>query len=83
MTGPATTPLRLAPTTAAVPATTTQLYRFGRQPRVGATYPFSERQYARRLILRCRVEQARWRRLGHQPDSSASARANPEAAPRP
>ena len=29
-----------------------QPYRFGWRPRVGATCPFSERQYARLLVLR-------------------------------
>jgi hypothetical protein len=33
-----------------------QPYRFGRRPNVGAPYPFSERQYARLLILRGRVQ---------------------------
>jgi hypothetical protein len=31
-----------------------QPYRFGRRPRCGATFPFSEREYARLLILRSR-----------------------------
>ncbi len=30
-------------------------YRFGRQPRANASYPFSTRQYARLLILRGRL----------------------------
>jgi hypothetical protein len=31
-------------------------YRFGRRPNVRAPYPFTERQYARLLILRSRVQ---------------------------
>jgi hypothetical protein len=34
-------------------------YRFGCRPRVGATFPFSERQYARLLILRGRYQTQR------------------------
>jgi hypothetical protein len=30
-------------------------YRFGRRPNVSAPYPFTERQFARLLILRGRV----------------------------
>jgi hypothetical protein len=33
-----------------------QPYRFGWRPRVNATYPFSERQYARLLVLRSRYQ---------------------------
>ena len=33
-----------------------QPYRFGRRPNVRAPYPFTERQYARLLILRGRVQ---------------------------
>lgn len=33
-----------------------QPYRFGRRPTVTAPYPFSERQYARLLILRSRLQ---------------------------
>ena len=33
-----------------------QPYRFGGRPRVGATFPFSERQYARLLVLRSRYQ---------------------------
>ncbi|HEX8969188.1 MAG TPA: hypothetical protein VF937_14995 [Chloroflexota bacterium] len=32
-----------------------QPYRFGRRPNTRAPYPFTERQYARLLILRSRV----------------------------
>jgi hypothetical protein len=32
-------------------------YRFGWKPRVSQTYPFSERQYARLLLLRSRVQE--------------------------
>lgn len=32
-----------------------QPYRFGRQPNVQAPFPFTERQFARMLILRGRV----------------------------
>jgi hypothetical protein len=31
-------------------------YRFGRKPNTRAPYPFTERQYARLLILRSRVQ---------------------------
>ena len=31
-------------------------YHFGWRPRTSATYPFSERQYARLLLLRSRVQ---------------------------
>jgi hypothetical protein len=31
-------------------------YRFGRRPNARAPYPFTERQYARLLILRSRVQ---------------------------
>lgn len=31
-------------------------YRFGWRPRAEATYPFSERQYARLLVLRSRYQ---------------------------
>jgi uncharacterized Fe-S cluster-containing radical SAM superfamily enzyme len=31
-------------------------YRFGRRPNVQAPYPFNERQFARLLILRSRVQ---------------------------
>jgi len=33
-----------------------QPYRFGRQPRASAPYPFSTRQYARLLIFRSRLQ---------------------------
>jgi uncharacterized Fe-S cluster-containing radical SAM superfamily enzyme len=33
-----------------------QPYRFGRRPNARAPYPFTERQYARLLILRSRVQ---------------------------
>ena len=33
-----------------------QPYRFGRRPSVRAPYPFTERQYARLLILRGRIQ---------------------------
>jgi hypothetical protein len=32
-----------------------QPYRFGRRPNARAPYPFTERQYARLLILRSRI----------------------------
>jgi hypothetical protein len=32
-------------------------YRFGWKPRVSQTYPFSQRQYARLLLLRSRVQE--------------------------
>ena len=32
-------------------------YRFGRRPRASAPFPFTERQYARLLILRSRVSE--------------------------
>jgi len=32
-------------------------YRFGWKPRASQTYPFSERQYARLLLLRSRVQE--------------------------
>jgi hypothetical protein len=32
-----------------------QPYRFGRHPRAVAPYPFSTRQFARLLVLRCKV----------------------------
>jgi len=32
-------------------------YRFGRKPRASHPYPFSERQYARLLLLRSRVQE--------------------------
>jgi hypothetical protein len=31
-------------------------YRFGRRPNARAPYPFTERQYARLLILRSRIQ---------------------------
>jgi hypothetical protein len=30
-------------------------YRFGRRPRASAPFPFTERQYARLLVLRSRI----------------------------
>jgi hypothetical protein len=33
-------------------------YRFGRRPTVRAPYPFTERQFARLLILRSRLKDA-------------------------
>jgi hypothetical protein len=36
-------------------ATFDEPYRFGRRPTVRAPYPFTERQFARLLILRSRV----------------------------
>ena len=33
-----------------------QPYRFGRKPNARAPYPFTERQYARLLILRSRLQ---------------------------
>ena len=32
-------------------------YRFGLKPRASQTYPFSERQYVRLLLLRSRVQE--------------------------
>jgi hypothetical protein len=32
-------------------------YRFGRKPRASHPFPFSERQYARLLLLRSRVQE--------------------------
>jgi len=37
-----------------------QPYRFGRRPNVRAPYPFTERQFARLLILRGRVQSTEW-----------------------
>ncbi len=34
-------------------------YRFGRKPNARAPYPFTERQYARLLIMRSRVQAER------------------------
>ncbi len=34
-----------------------QPYRFGWKPRVGVTFPFSERQYARLLVLKSRFQE--------------------------
>lgn len=31
-------------------------FKFGRRPRLEATYPFSTRQYARLLVLRSRID---------------------------
>lgn len=36
-----------------------QPYRFGRRPNARAPYPFTERQYAKLLILRSRVQEDR------------------------
>jgi hypothetical protein len=33
-------------------------YRFGRRPNARSPYPFTERQYARLLILRSRIQSA-------------------------
>jgi hypothetical protein len=33
-------------------------YRFGRRPNAKAPYPFTERQYARLLIMRSRIQSA-------------------------
>jgi hypothetical protein len=33
-------------------------YRFGRRPNTKAPYPFTERQYARLLIMRSRIQSA-------------------------
>jgi hypothetical protein len=37
-----------------------QPYRFGRRPNVRAPYPFTERQFARLLILRGRIQSTAW-----------------------
>ncbi len=34
-----------------------QPYRFGWRPRASSPYPFSERQYARLLVMRSRVQE--------------------------
>ncbi len=42
-------------------------YRFGRKPRVDVTFPFSERQYARLLVLRSRYYSQRFERRWSEP----------------
>jgi hypothetical protein len=44
-----------------VPADNDQPYRWGRLPRALSTWPFTERQFARLLILRGRVRAERER----------------------
>jgi hypothetical protein len=41
-----------------------QPYQFGRRPRSSAPFPFSERQYARLLVLRGRVAERHQREDG-------------------
>jgi hypothetical protein len=51
----------LAPTSSAVDSGTyDEPYRFGRRPTVRAPFPFTEREFARLLILRSRLQEAAW-----------------------
>ena len=42
-----------------------QPYQFGRRPRAAATFPFSEREYARLLVLRSRHQDRLFDRESH------------------